>query len=248
MTDCAPVDGPAQGRRAPRGSRPGADHRRAPGRGDRRRGSGRSRSASRPSRSQAMPIEVPLRGRTKAKSVVSVMPETAGTVDAVHVEKGQTRRQGRSALHARRRHPCRCRGAGPGGRRTGAGGPRRGAARLRHQQGAAREGPRRGQHRQPLESQLSTAQAGVAAAAAGLDNAKAELEPHRGRRLGRRRGAGSAGHGGLDARPAGALRDHRPARSDAVRRLRAGSPHRPRQARPRRRRSRRSPATRSTAR
>lgn len=39
---------------------------------------------------QAMPIEVPLRGRTKAKSTVSVTPETSGIVSAVHVSKGQT--------------------------------------------------------------------------------------------------------------------------------------------------------------
>lgn len=38
----------------------------------------------------AMPVEVPLRGRTKAKSVVTITPETAGVVTAVHVEKGQT--------------------------------------------------------------------------------------------------------------------------------------------------------------
>src|SRR5690606_1708342 len=36
-----------------------------------------------------MAIEVPLRGRTKAKASVAVMPETAGTVEEVLVEKGQ---------------------------------------------------------------------------------------------------------------------------------------------------------------
>lgn len=39
---------------------------------------------------KAMPIEVPLRGRTKAKSVVTITPETSGVVTAVNVEKGQT--------------------------------------------------------------------------------------------------------------------------------------------------------------
>lgn len=39
---------------------------------------------------QPMPVEVPLRGRTKAKSVVTITPETSGVVTAVHVEKGQT--------------------------------------------------------------------------------------------------------------------------------------------------------------
>lgn len=39
---------------------------------------------------QPMPLEVPLRGRTKAKSVVSITPETQGIVTAVNVVKGQT--------------------------------------------------------------------------------------------------------------------------------------------------------------
>ena len=34
-------------------------------------------------------IEAPLRGRTKAKALVSVVPETSGVVDDVHVAKGQ---------------------------------------------------------------------------------------------------------------------------------------------------------------
>jgi multidrug efflux system membrane fusion protein len=43
---------------------------------------------------QAMPIEVPLRGRTKAKSTVTVTPETSGIVSEVHVAKGQTVKKG----------------------------------------------------------------------------------------------------------------------------------------------------------
>lgn len=38
---------------------------------------------------QAMPIEVPLRGRTQARATISAVAETAGTVDTVHVTKGQ---------------------------------------------------------------------------------------------------------------------------------------------------------------
>ena len=38
---------------------------------------------------QAMPVEVPLRGRTKAKSTATITPETQGTVTAVNVTKGQ---------------------------------------------------------------------------------------------------------------------------------------------------------------
>lgn len=36
-----------------------------------------------------MPIEVPLRGRTEAKASVTAVAETAGTVDVMHVSKGQ---------------------------------------------------------------------------------------------------------------------------------------------------------------
>ena len=43
---------------------------------------------------QNMPIEVPLRGRTKAKSSVSVVAQTAGTVQTVTVTKGQTVKAG----------------------------------------------------------------------------------------------------------------------------------------------------------
>lgn len=39
---------------------------------------------------QPMKIEVPLRGRTSAKTLISVVPQTQGTVEAVLVEKGQT--------------------------------------------------------------------------------------------------------------------------------------------------------------
>lgn len=39
---------------------------------------------------QAMPIEVPLRGRTEAKSVVTVVAQTSGVVQTVAVAKGQT--------------------------------------------------------------------------------------------------------------------------------------------------------------
>ncbi len=38
---------------------------------------------------QPMPIEVPLRGRTEAKASITAVAETAGTVDVMHVTKGQ---------------------------------------------------------------------------------------------------------------------------------------------------------------
>ena len=43
---------------------------------------------------QAYPIEVPLRGRTKAKNSVTITPETSGVVTAVNVSKGQSVKPG----------------------------------------------------------------------------------------------------------------------------------------------------------
>lgn len=43
---------------------------------------------------QAMPVEVPLRGRTKAKTVTTITPETSGVVTAVNVTKGQSVKAG----------------------------------------------------------------------------------------------------------------------------------------------------------
>ena len=43
---------------------------------------------------QLMPIEVPLRGRTQAKSSVPVLAQTTGTVQSVSVTKGQTVKSG----------------------------------------------------------------------------------------------------------------------------------------------------------
>lgn len=46
------------------------------------------------STAKLMPIEVPLRGRTEAKSIVSVVAQTSGIVEAVKVQKGQTVKAG----------------------------------------------------------------------------------------------------------------------------------------------------------
>jgi multidrug efflux system membrane fusion protein len=43
---------------------------------------------------QAMPIEVPLRGRTKAKTMVSVVAQTSGIVQEISVTKGQSVKAG----------------------------------------------------------------------------------------------------------------------------------------------------------
>jgi len=46
------------------------------------------------STAQAMPLEVPLRGRTRAKATVAAAAETTGIVDTVHVRKGQRVEEG----------------------------------------------------------------------------------------------------------------------------------------------------------
>jgi multidrug efflux system membrane fusion protein len=43
---------------------------------------------------QPMAIEVPLRGRTQAKTLVSVVPQTSGTITEILVQKGQTVAEG----------------------------------------------------------------------------------------------------------------------------------------------------------
>ncbi|MDB5538968.1 MAG: efflux transporter periplasmic adaptor subunit [Devosia sp.] len=43
---------------------------------------------------QAFPIDVPLRGRTKAKSMTTITPETTGIVSAINVTKGQAVKPG----------------------------------------------------------------------------------------------------------------------------------------------------------
>jgi multidrug efflux system membrane fusion protein len=125
---------------------------------------------------QAMPIEVTLRGRTQAKSVVSVMPETAGTVKEVRVTKGQTVAAGDVLCTL--------------DEGTRAAAVAQAEAALAQAQSAVLsaqtaydtnkelrdKGLAPANSGQPLESQLSAAQAGVAAAQSGLDNAKAEWD------------------------------------------------------------------------
>lgn len=125
---------------------------------------------------QAMAIEVPLRGRTKAKSIVSIMPETAGTVQQVKVEKGQTVAAGDLLCVL--------------DQGTRAAAVAQAEAALAQAQSALiaaqtaynsnkelrDKGLAPANSGQSLESQLSAAQAGVAAAQSGLDNARAELD------------------------------------------------------------------------
>lgn len=122
-----------------------------------------------------MTIEVPLRGRTKAKALVSVMPETAGTVREVHVQKGQTVAEGDLLCTL-----------DPGTRAAAVAQAEAGLAQAQSalaQAQTASETNRELREKglapansgQQVESQLAAAQAALAAAQSGLDNARAEL-------------------------------------------------------------------------
>ncbi|WP_051960947.1 efflux RND transporter periplasmic adaptor subunit [Devosia riboflavina] len=125
---------------------------------------------------QPMPVEVPLRGRTQAKAMVTAVAETAGTVDTVHVTKGQrvevgdllcTLDQGtRVAAVAQAQ----------------AGVDQANAALAQAQlnfdtnAGLREKGLAAANTANAADVALAQAKAGVSQAAAGLDNAKAELD------------------------------------------------------------------------
>jgi multidrug efflux system membrane fusion protein len=121
-------------------------------------------------------LDVPLRGLTKAKSIVTIVPETSGTVEKVLVSKGQKVNQGdllctldqgtRAAAVAQAQAAVLQANAALSAAQTAFDANKE----LRDKGLAAANSG------QPLESQLSAAQAGIAAAQSGLDNAKAELD------------------------------------------------------------------------
>jgi multidrug efflux system membrane fusion protein len=125
---------------------------------------------------QPLAIEAPLRGRTKAKSIVSVFPETAGTVTEVHVEKGETVAKGDQLCTI--------------DRGTRMAGVEQANAALLQAQAALDQAQQQFDTNKELrdaglapansaaqfESALKAAQAGVAAAQSAADNAKAEWD------------------------------------------------------------------------
>ncbi len=123
---------------------------------------------------QPMAIEAPLRGRTKAKSIVTVTPETIGTFTAVNVVKGQQVNKGDLLCTIDR------------GARGGS--VEQAEAALAQAQAGLEQAQQQFDTNKRLrdaglapantasqfESALKAAQAGVAAAQAGLDQAKLE--------------------------------------------------------------------------
>lgn len=124
---------------------------------------------------QAMPIEVPLRGRTQAKATVTAVAETAGAVDTVHVTKGQrvdvgdalcTLDQGTRAAAVAQAE------AGVAQAQAALA-----QAQLNYDTNAdlRERGLAPANTANAVEVALAQAKAGVSQAQAGLDNAKAEL-------------------------------------------------------------------------
>jgi membrane fusion protein, multidrug efflux system len=125
---------------------------------------------------QAMPIMVPLRGRTQAKSSVSAVAETAGIIDSVAVTKGQkvavgdllcTLDQGTRQAAVNQ--------AEAGIAQANAGLVQ---AQLDYDTNAdlREKGLAAANTGRPLEVALTAAQASVTSAQSALDNAKAELD------------------------------------------------------------------------
>jgi multidrug efflux system membrane fusion protein len=123
-----------------------------------------------------MPIEVPLRGRTKAKASVTASAETTGIVDTVKVVKGQSVKTGDLLCTLDR------------GTREAA--VAQGKAALAQAQASLaqaqadfdtnaelrKKGVATANSAGPLEVGLTAAKAAVSAAQSGLDNAEAELD------------------------------------------------------------------------
>ncbi len=125
---------------------------------------------------QPMQIEVPLRGRTSAKSSVSAVAETPGIVDDVHVTKGQTVAVGDALCTLDQG----TRAAAVAQAKAGLAQAEAGLVQAQldfdtnaelRAKGLAAPNTGRG-----LEVALSGAKASLSAAQAGLDNAQAELD------------------------------------------------------------------------
>lgn len=124
---------------------------------------------------QPMKVEVPLRGRTKARAVVSVMPETAGTVNTVHVEKGQQVAEGDLLCTLDQGTRVAAVTQAEAALAQAEAGLANAQSEFDTNQSLRDKGLAPANTAGNFESALRAAQAGVAAARSGLDNARAEL-------------------------------------------------------------------------
>ncbi|MBO9588347.1 efflux RND transporter periplasmic adaptor subunit [Devosia sp.] len=125
---------------------------------------------------QPMPVEVPLRGRTQAKATVTAVAETAGTVDTVHVTKGQRVEVG--DLLCTLDQGTRVAAVAQAEAAVDQANAALAQAQLNFDTNAGlrEKGLAAANTANTADVALAQAKAGVSQAAAGLDNAKAELD------------------------------------------------------------------------
>lgn len=125
---------------------------------------------------QPMPVEVPLRGRTQAKATVTAVAETAGTVDTVHVTKGQRVEVG--DLLCTLDQGTRVAAVAQAQAAVDQANAALAQAQLNFETNAGlrEKGLAPANTANAADVALAQAKAGVSQAAAGLDNAKAELD------------------------------------------------------------------------
>ena len=125
---------------------------------------------------QPMPVEVPLRGRTQAKATVTAVAETAGTVDTVHVTKGQRVEVG--DLLCTLDQGTRVAAVAQAQAAVDQANAALAQAQLNFETNAGlrEKGLAAANTANAADVALAQAKAGVSQAAAGLDNAKAELD------------------------------------------------------------------------
>jgi len=125
---------------------------------------------------QPMPVEVPLRGRTQAKSTVTSVAETAGAVDVVHVTKGQRVNVGDALCTLDQ--GTRVAAVNQAEAAVAQANAALAQAQLNFDTNAdlRSKGLAAANTAQAVDVALAQAKAGVSQATAGLDNAKAELD------------------------------------------------------------------------
>ena len=125
---------------------------------------------------QPMALEVPLRGQTRAKASVAAMPETQGTVDIVHVTKGQTVAIGDPLCTLDQGTRWAAVSQAEAGLAQAEAGLSQAQADFDTNADLREKGLAATNTGRPLEVALKAAESGVSAARSALDNAKAELD------------------------------------------------------------------------
>ncbi len=124
----------------------------------------------------AMPIEVPLRGRTQAKATVTAVAETAGSVDTVHVTKGQRVEAGDLLCTLDRGTRAAAVAQAEAALAQAEAGLAQAQLSYDTNAGLRERGVAAANTANAVEVALAQAKAGVTQAQAGVDNAKAELD------------------------------------------------------------------------